>query len=285
MNMFEENQQKPKSQPIEQEIVQLDNQHLLVDIVVPSGRINILEKVSGIEWKMTPSRASGSVFLHENNVEEELSLGMAGELGISFKTNFYLKRNTEEDDYHDISLTGSLGKYANTIFTVHYLISNSFPVLYCFCYANGPHEDKITKVNFPLGFQLMDDPRNNLYLPEDVKTLQNDTLPSENERMWQPERSQEHRVIGTPYFVMTQRHNEKASACMGFLQHPLSMLEIHRSGTGRYVTPSSSRLDVTGLSEEMPYQFRYQFFPTDDMEAINWLSQEYLHSEQPRFYL
>jgi hypothetical protein len=234
---------------------------------------------------MAPNRYSGSLQLKEEGSEEEIFLGLSGDAGVHFKTNFYLKRNTEDDDYHDISLAGTLSTHRNTLITVHYLISNSFPVIYCFCHAGGPYSNAISKVRFPLGFHLMDDARNHLYLPQDLDALQKPDAPMGKEQMWQPARNEEHLVVGTPYFVLTQKHQDKAGACIGFLQHPFSMLEIRRSGTGRFVTPGSAKLEVTGITEEMPYMFRYQFFPTDDLEVINWLSREYLNSQPPRFFL
>lgn len=270
---------------VEEGSIHLDNQGIQVTVLCPSGRIRVLDKVSGIEWVMKSGRNSGNLYTKENGQDKTYTFGLSGENGILFKTNFYMLRNTEEEDYHDVSLTGSLGNQPGTLLTIRYLLSNTFPVLYCFCYVYGNVTQHLAKVQFPLGFQMDESKNSEILLPKDTQSLQKESIADAPDELWQPSGENEHLVIGAPMFVMTKRERDRASSCIGYLQHPLSTLEIRQADTGRYVTPSSSRLEVTGITEELPYRVRYQFIPSDDLEAIAWLYHEHLNEPQPEFHL
>ncbi len=259
--------------------IQLDNQCIQVKILMPSGRFQVKDKVSGISWTMQPGRKSGSTLVKQPSGEREYIFGAKGKNGIQFKTNYYLKRLSGEDDFHDVSLSGIMGNDPNNTMTLRYLISTTFPVLNCFCFFKGDKMERIKKIRFPLGFQIPDSSLSHIYIPQDPeKYTQANTETLQNE-LWEPPKQEEHRVVGTPFFIATQKKDEeKSSGVIGFLQHPLSLLEIHRGMTGRFVTPSSARLDETGKSEDYPYHIRYQFVPTDDLEAITWLCWEHLTS-------
>lgn len=269
----------------EQGAIQLDNQGIQVRIMTPSGRFQVTDKVTGVVWNMKPGRSSGTIVSLRDGKEIVYTLGGSGKRGVLFTRNYYMTRSTSTDDYHDVSLTGALGDDPSVQITIRYLISSTFPVVNCYCYASGEHMEQIYKIQFPLGLRLADGDRNAIWLPREIDKLQLDDVRG-NETVWQPSSDREHRVAGAPFFILTQAGiHDKTCGCIGYLQHPLSLLEIQKGEKERFVHPSSSRLDITGKSEKKPYHFRCQFVPSDDLEALCWLYKEYLLDRESDFLL
>ncbi len=269
MNVMAEN--KP-----EQGAIQLDNQCIQLRILMPSGRFHVTDKVSGAVWSMKAGNSSGMLTVLSEGGETLYKMGGHPKTGISFSKNFYMVRSTATEDYHDVSLSGTLGEDKNTLVTIRYLLSTTFPVLNCFCYVSGMQAEQVQKIQFPLGLRSIEDENHRVLLPQEIKPISSE-IDSEVDPLWEPPTDREHRIVGSPFFILTQRLTpEKSGGCIGFLQHPLSMLEIHQGKQERFVHPLSSRLDVTGKSEKKPYSFRYQFVPSDDLEALSWLYKEYL---------
>ncbi|MGC9328274.1 MAG: hypothetical protein ACP5I1_11615, partial [Candidatus Hinthialibacter sp.] len=173
----------------------------------------------------------------------------------------------------------------DTQITIRYLLSTTFPVLNCYCYASGTRREQVQKIQFPMGFRLADGEANNIWLPQDLNQLQSDDC-NQPVPLFQPSPEQNHRAAGAPFFILTRRDSEKkACGCIGYLQHPLSWVDIHREKNNRYATPLSENLDVTGKIERNPYYFRYQFVPSDDPAALSWLYREYLLQQESSFQL
>lgn len=263
----------------------LDNQSIQMRILMPSGRFQVTDKVAGVVWTMKTGRGSGLVTLQSEDKERDYKMGVSGSKGILFTRNYYMTRSAAADDFHDVSLAGVLGDDPETTVTVRYLLSSSFPILNCYCYVSGKQEERVSQIQFPLGWRLSGKEGNNFWLPRDIQTLQSPGSPNKPD-LWSPSPDEDHRVVGAPFFALTQAgtHN-RTGGCIGCLQHPLCRLEIVRSGGGRCAQPSSSRLDVTGKSEKNPYYFRYQFVPSGDLEALSWLYRDYLSEpEQSAFF-
>jgi len=260
----------------EQSEILLDNQSIQLRILIPSGRFQVTDKVAGITWSMKIGHHSGSIVLKQDEKEIEYSLGTTGKNGIPFSQNYYRVRSTSTDDYHDVSLSGTPKDNPSILITVRYLLSYSFPVLNCYCYASGDRAEQLHSIQFPLGFSLANSETNRIWLPQSVQDEESNTR-SENDRIWLPPADREHRVVGAPFFILTQKNTQsKTGSCIGYVQHPLSRLDIRKGNGIRYVLHASSHLDVTGKEEKNPYYFRCQFVPSDDLEALSWLYKEYL---------
>ncbi|MBN2330136.1 MAG: hypothetical protein JXR73_23555 [Candidatus Omnitrophica bacterium] len=271
------------NQNIEEGAIQLDNQGIQVRILAPGGRFQVTDKVSGAVWSMRAGNSSGAVSLQEADQEIEYKFG--SKQGVLFTENYYMTRSTDTEDFHDVSLTGSLCDDQETKITIRYLLSTTFPVLNCYCYASGKRCDQVQKIQFPLGFRLADGEGNNIWLPRDVKQLQSDGS-DQSVALFQPPPEENHRAAGAPFFILTRRDSERqACGCIGYLQHPLSLLDVIREKNNRYATPLSTKLDVTGKIERNPYYFRYQFVPSDDPDALSWLYREYLLQQESSFQL
>jgi hypothetical protein len=257
--------------------IQLDNQSIAVKILMPSGRMQITDKVSGVVWSTQAGGGCGTATAQNETGDYEIKFGLSGQKGVLFKTNYYMLRSLGAEDFHDVGLTGARSGDSSTAWTIRYLLSTTFPVLNCFCYVSGAAAEKVKKFQFPRGLHLPNGDGNHLYLPRNLVEFRNpDRVDLQNE-LWEPPNGEDHRVIGTPFFVMTRKGRGAIhSGCIGYLQHPYSFLEIRRAASGQFVTPASARLDETGKSEERPYHFRYQFVPTDELEALSWLCREQL---------
>ena len=260
----------------EQGSIQLDNQCIQVRIQMPSGRFQVTDKVSGVVWIMKPGHSSGQVVFHSGDAEAEYRFGIKGKRGILFHSNYYMLRSGDIEDFHDVSLEGHLGDDTETKITIRYLLSTTFPILNCYCYVSGKQADQLYSIKFPLGLRLPDTEKNNIWLPQSIADIKKDN-PDIDKELHQPTKNENHHVIGAPFFILTKLRTEnKACGCIGFLQHPLSILEILSQKNDRFVHPSSSKLDKTGKTIENPYYFRYQFVPSDDAHALSWLYKEYL---------
>ncbi len=281
--MREENSM-PDKKP-EPGAIQLDNQSIQVRILMPSGRFQVTDKVAGVVWTMKTGRGCGFVTLQSEGKERDYKMGVSGSKGILFTQNFYMTRSAASDDFHDVSLSGVLGDDPETTVTVRYLLSSSFPILHCFCYISGKQEERISRIQFPLGWRLSAKKGNGIWLPRGIQWVESPDSRDEPD-LWSPSLDEDHRVVGAPYFAITQEGMyNRMGGCIGCLQHPLCRLEIAGSGGGRCAQPSSSRLDVTGKSEKNPYYFRYQFVPSSDLEALSWLYRDYLSEpEQSAFF-
>ena len=261
-------------------LIQLDNQSIQLQIRMPSGRFQIMDKVSGMTWSMQSGQKSGTVILESNGDSNEFRFGYKGKRGVQFKTNYYMPRSSSEEDFHDVSLTGVMGDDKETSITIRYLLSTTFPILKCFCFIEGSNAGSIKKIAFPDGLSAPDKEGAHILLPKDIKSFYAPNTQHLSKLFWEPDPKENHRVVGTPFFVITRKgSNGKACSCIGFLSHPHCSLEIQRNKTGRIVTPVSTHLDETGKSEDHPYQFRCQFFPTLDLEAIAWLCRERLQEK------
>lgn len=259
----------------EQSEIRLDNQSIQVRILIPSGRFHVIDKVAGMTWSMKTGHHSGSVILKTDEKAIEYSLGATGRKGVAFSQNYYMVRSTPTDDYHDVSLSGTPKDDPSIVVTVRYLLSYTFPILNCYCYVSGEREERVHSIQFPLGFNLADSEENKVWLPHHLPVEPDES--DGGDPLWLPPADREHRVIGSPFFILTQKNAQnKACACIGYVQHPLSRLDIRKGNKSRYVLPSSSQLDITGKSEKNPYSFRCQFVPSDDPEALSWLYKEYL---------
>ncbi len=265
--------------------IQLDNQCIQVRIQMPSGRFHVTDRVSRVVWSMKAGNSSGQVVFRSGDTETEYRFGIKGKRGILFHKNYYMLRSADLEDFHDISLEGNLGDDKETKITIRYILSTTFPILNCYCYVSGRQEDKIHSIKFPLGLRLSDNENNNIWLPQSIADLKKDN-PDIDKELHHPTKNENHRVAGAPFFILTKRKSEnKACGCIGFLQHPLSLLEIFSQKNERFVHPSSSRLDKTGKTIENPYYFRYQFVPSDDPHALSWLYKEYLLEQEHQISL
>ncbi|MEW6234147.1 MAG: hypothetical protein AB1656_02055 [Candidatus Omnitrophota bacterium] len=266
--------------------IQLDNQAIQLKVFMPSGRMQVLDKVSGVLWAMRSGSYSGSIRIELEEGEREYSFGRSGAHGLLFTSNYYMLRNSEEEDFHDVSLTGALDGDSNALVTIRYLLSTTFPVLNCFCYAAGPFLERVKKIVFPFGWNIPHREGNRILLPKNLEELRSGESRHSFSNLWEPAQGEKHLVAGAPFFVMIRKgQGEKVCGCIGYMQHPLSLLEIDQDEAGRYASPSSSRLDETGKSEAKPYRFRCQFIPTDDPEAITWLYREQLLTGEKRMVL
>lgn len=274
---------KPDDKPVEGEIF-LDNQRLQAAIETPSGRFTILDKISGLLWAMPAVPGVGSITLERDGETAVLALGVKGERGVLFKTNYYMVRSTEREDYHDISLSGSAPAWPNLTITIRYLMSNSFPVLTCFCYADGEGVEAMRGIDFPYGLIAPDDESRGIFLPRDLKSIQS-MDETGGEAFWEPEARDDHVVAGSPFYVSVRQRQDAQSCVIGLLQHPLSMARITREAAGRCVTPFSARLDETGKTEIQPYQVSLQVEPVAGLDAIAWLCKEQMLSPDVNFRL
>ncbi len=266
--------------------IQLDNQAILLTVFMPSGRIQVLDKVSAVLWAMHPGKYSGSIQTVTEQGTHNYQIGQSGKNGIFFNENFYMTRNTETDDFHDITLKGTMGNDPDTHVTIRYLLSTTFPVLNCFCYVAGPKLSDISKLSFPMGLNIPHREGNQILLPETLQELKVDAINEQPDELWEPEKDKDHFVAGAPFFVMIRRgQGTKAAGCIGYMQHPLSTLEITNGSQGRVATPVSTEPDKTGISVDQPYHFRYQFIPSDDPKAISWLYREQLMHNMDRIVL
>jgi len=266
--------------------IQLDNQAIQLKVFMPSGRMQVLDKVSGVLWAMRSGSYSGSILIESDEGDREYFFGHSGARGLLFTSNYYMLRNSEEEDFHDVSLTGSLDGDPNALVTIRYLLSTTFPVLNCFCYAAEPILGRVKKIAFPFGWNLPRREGNRILLPKNLEELKDGESPPSFSNLWEPTPNEKHLAAGAPFFVMIRKgQGEKACGCIGYMQHPLSLLEIAHDNSGRYASPSSSLLDETGKSEAKPYRFRCQFVPTDDLEAIIWLYREQLLTGEKRMLL
>ncbi len=286
--------------------IELDNQSIVVRILMPSGRVHVTDKVTGYIWSMHPGNKSGEAVLNQGdeprenktvgavlepplhpvlNQEEgpkEYKFGISGKRGIQFTKNYYMMRSTGEEDFHDVSLTGNLGDDPSTNISIRFLISTTFPVLNCFCYTEGPRSGEVDKISFPLGWHLPDSFENHIYLPHTLEDFLKMEFDNMQERLWEPSPQEEHRIVGSPFFIATKGNpsdSEKSCGVIGYHHHPLYMLEIRRGRKGRFATSTSARLDETGKSETNPFHIRYQFVPTANLKAISWLCWEQLMTQ------
>ena len=261
------------------EAIFLDNQRLKVAIFVSSGLIQVFDPVAGVEWNMDSQGCAGRIVVQAGDQAEVFHLGKKGEDGVLFQNYSYLLRSLGEDDYHDVCLSGSFGSDRANILTIRYLLSNTFPVLNCFCYIRGEVLPAVKEIHFPHGFLLPHTSRNHVYLPAKLNAFQDEESTGWADCFSEPDPKGEHVVAGAPFYVLTRAIRERGACCLGFLQSPFSTFCIQRQGRRRIVTPESSHLEQTGKTVEHPYHFRYQFEPMDDPSAILWFCREYLHSE------
>ncbi len=265
--------------------IQLDNQCIQVRILMPSGRFQVTDKVSGVVWNMKTGHSSGQVVFRSNDTDAEYRFGIKGKRGILFHSNYYMLRSTDTEDFHDVSLEGDLGDDKETKITIRYLLSTTFPILNCYCYVSGKQEDQLYSIKFPLGLRLADNENNHIWLPKSIADIKKDNI-NIDEELHQPPKNDNHRVVGAPFFILTKRKaNYKSCGCIGFVQHPLSIFDIFNEKNERFVHPSSSRLDKTGKTIAKPYYFRYQFVPSDDPHALSWLYREYLLEQENQISL
>jgi len=278
-------QQTSENRKIEEGKIILDNQALEVTVFMPSGCLQILDKVSGLWWEMPDDKTCGTLSLTREGQEKTYWLGGSGSLGVAFKANYYMKRNTEEDDFHEVSLNGSLGDQPNTQVTLRYLLSNSYPALHCFAYLEGPEKENATTFKFPSGFRISDAESHKVFWPKDLKTFQTENPETAYDALWLPPKDEEHKVAGSPLFVLTQNLAEQGASCIGFLSHPLCTIEITRHEKSRCVTPVSEQLEQTGRTLEFPYHVQYRFLPTTNHEALVWTCLDVLNRPAPQFHL
>ncbi len=263
--------------------IQIDNQAIQVSFRLPSGRFQVLDKVSGVCWSMFPGAECGTIQVEENSELQEYKLGVKGKKGVLLTSNYYITRNTEIDDFYEVHLSGTLGDNPDTTITLRYLLSKTFPVLNCFCFIEGKRFDYIKRISFPRGFHIPHQENSHILIPRDIKHLTEEHLSAE-QHLWEPSPLQSHRVAGTPFFIiLRQKENNQASTCIGYTQHPRVFIDIAKEPKGWFITPSSNQLEETGKSEKKPYHIRYQFAPTSDKQAIEWLYQEQLLAEDYSF--
>jgi hypothetical protein len=265
--------------------IQLDNQCIQLKISMPSGRLQVFDKVSGITWYMKSAKGSGFITSKEGEKEFDHEMGGTRKRDIQFDENFYMVRSTTYEDFHDVTLSGVLGHDVDTKIHVRFLLSTTFPILNCYCYCTGENLSRIQKIQYPLGWKIPDNESGEIWLPQDLQGIENSESES-TKQLFQPDDKENHRIVGSPFFIVTRKKSfDKVAGCIGFVQHPLNTIEIERNHEERYTHPYSSRLDVTGLEKDTPYFFRYQFVPSDDIEALSWLYQEYLMDEDKHFQL
>lgn len=268
------------NQPAE---VLLDNQWMEVHIELPHAQIAILDKVAQIRWQVSvPERCGEVAFLLEGRQRELVyGLGCEGKRGVLFDNNYYMVRSSEWEDYHDVSLIGGLGDDESTRVNLRLLLSETEPLLHFFCYVDGTRDEWVRRIQFPEGLVTPGGAHNRVWLPPDVKQIKDLSEEELGAKMWQPPLDQDHSIAGAPFFLATQREEERASTCLGYLHHPLTLLHIQRQGeAGQVVTPLTNRPAETGMSEDHPFQFSLQLFPNDDLTAALWLAREFLFQEQ-----
>ncbi len=274
-----------KPEKIEEGKIVLDNQALEVTVFMPSGTLQVLDHVSGLWWEMANDDSCGCLILTRNGQQKTYSLGQSGRDGVAFKANYYMKRNTEEDDFHDVSLNGSLGDHPNTQVTLRYVLSNTYPTLHCFAYLQGPDTESATTLKFPYGFRIADSDSNKVFLPKDLKSFQEERPETAYDALWLPAKGEEHKVAGSPFFALSQENQNNGACCIGILSHPMYTIEISRNKNSRCVTPVSEHLNETGRSLEAPYFVRYRFLPSIRQEALVWSCLDILNSPPPTFHL
>ena len=259
--------------------IQLDNQSIQVKILMPSGRFHVTDKVSGLQWSLAAGSGCGTLWFEENQAKTKYSLGHKGSQGVLFTTNYYSIRYDADDDFNEASLTGVLGDDPETTVTIRYLLSSTYPILDCFCHVDGKKADYVSKIVFPLGFQLPLSPQNHIFLPTALTVLKPLEQCGPQLPLWDPVEKENHQVAGSPFFILSKRDNKKSSSCMGFMQDPLSLMEIQHTPPNRFLSSMTPKAQETGCSEDFPYKLRYQFFPSDDLRAVYWLCYEYLNRE------
>jgi hypothetical protein len=258
----------------------LDNQSVKVKVQMPSGRIQVTDDVAALTWTMKTGNACGYLWFEEQGKEKKYSLGHKGKRGVLFKTNYYTVRSDRVEDYHDVSLSGPLGDDPDTTVHIQYLLSTTYPVLDCRLWVTGAKQAALRRIEFPLGFNLPFTRNNHIYLPLELKLLKSPEHYSGQLPLWDPVEKENHQVAGSPFFILSQKKSEEQSiGAIGFLPHPLCQMQIRFTSLGRALTPVAPMPDEIGCTEQTPYRIRYQFFPSDDLQAIYWLCYEYLFTE------
>ncbi|MDP8243829.1 MAG: hypothetical protein P9L94_07090 [Candidatus Hinthialibacter antarcticus] len=271
------------SKPVEGEIV-LDNQCLQVVIKTPSGCLTIVDKVTGVIWAMDSALGSGAVAVNRDGGEQLYQLGVKGDAGILFEQNFYMVRSTETDDFHDVSLSGAANDGSGLKITIRYLFSSTFPILNCFCYADGEGVEKVSRIEFPIGPTPVTAGTDRIFAPQDLKTIR-DQEPSQDV-LFEVDPGQEHRIVGAPFYAVVRNDGvHPTSGLLFFLQHPLSRVDIRDTNGSRIATPSSAHLETTGKTEIEPYCVRMQIEPIGDLNALAWLGREQMLKEERQLHL
>lgn len=266
-------QSKPDSGKIE-----LDNQRLLAVIGAPDGHIRVWDKVAGVHWTM-PEGPCGGLTLAMDGGQRILPLGQA-DGGVAFTSNYYAKRAHGGDNYHDVLLSGGIADIPGSRAAVRFLLSDSFPLLFCFFYATGPAAEHVKRISFPKGFDLEDAPGSHIYLPESLKAFEEGggTAPPEA-LLGEPDPGMDHIVAGAPFFAaVRETPNGRGAACVGHPIDPRCLLAIRRAGTARRVTPRLDTPGPQGKTAASPHRFVYRFEPTNDPRALAWLAGDYIQS-------
>ena len=271
------------SKPVEGEIV-LDNQCLQVIIKTPSGCCSIVDKVTGVLWAMDPALGCGAVAVKQDDGERVYQLGVKGDAGVLFEQNFYMVRSTETDDFHDVSLSGAASDGSGLKITIRFLFSSTFPIINCFCYADGEGVERVIRIEFPIGPTAVSRGADRIFAPQDLKSIRDQD--ASEDVLFEVSPDQEHRMVGAPFYAIVRNDGVHApSGMLYFLQHPLSRVDIRDTNGGRIATPSSAHLEATGNTELQPYLVRMQIEPIGDLKALAWLGREQMLAEEQQFHL
>ncbi|MDX9754370.1 MAG: hypothetical protein RBU29_10440 [bacterium] len=265
--------------PIETETLQFDNQCLLLSITIPSGCLHILDKISGIAWT-TPAASCGNLVVQKVGQEKCYGLGQKGDTGVLFHVERYAVRAGDEEDFEEITLCGSLGDDPDSQITIQYLLSTSNPIIDCHLFLSGPVAESIRHLEFPAGIEFPLSPSNHLYLPLDLSLLRSLEECGPQLPLWEPVDKENHQVYGSPFVILTKTETEeKSAACIGYLHDPRCHWQIRLKPGLRSIVPTTAQPAETGYVENKPYTFRYQFFPSNQLQAIYWLCYEHLSKE------
>ena len=261
--------------------IRLNNQALMVDVNLSTGRFRVRDLVTGVYWRMDPyiPECGRLVFSMQDETlpHKTYLLGKKGKRGVQFRHKSSFVRSGIEDDYSSLTLEGPLGDDKETLVEIEFLLSEAFPTLDFCLRVLGDGKNRLEQIAFPTGFAVTTEESGSMIVPQSSEQFlkENTAEIVESFQSMHPERGRKRHEFS--FFAATKRSRTgRESGCLGFLSCFHAELDVRSDETLSVATPGirNAREDLN--NGNLDYRFQYRFIPDVTDEAIAWLYREHI---------